>query len=153
MAWKFRALRTFALWIPLLSIIAPAIVAHSFAADATPSASDTIIDRVYLPQGLTDATQSYIRFFNLSGVGTSIRANFVDTNAGTSVSTATVSVANNASVQLSITELLALGGQNDVSRFGNGSSLAIYLEANSAPLAVQHVIYSDANGLFENMSV
>jgi len=107
----------------------------------------TVLGRTFLGES---GNLSYLRFLNLSGDTATVNATLVGSPSGRNYGTAQVSVPNNASRQISISQLLANIGASGLT--GTDTRLAAYLQSGSEPVAIQHVLYSSVNGFFENLS-
>ena len=107
----------------------------------------TVLGRTFLGDS---GNLSYIRFLNLSGGSATIKATLIGSPSGRNYGTVDVVVANNASRQIPITTLMTSAGMNGLA--SPDDKLAVYLQSGSEPVAVQHVLYSQINGFFENLS-
>ena len=107
----------------------------------------TVIGRLFLGDG---GNTSYLRFFNQSGNTATISATMVGSPSGRDYGTTQISIANHASRQIPITDLMtAVGLTAPVSP---DDRLSVYLRSDAAPVTLQHVLYSQSTGFFENMS-
>ena len=107
----------------------------------------TVLGRTFLGEG---GNLSYLRFLNLSGSSATIRATLIGSPSGRNYGTADIVTPNNASRQLSITEVMRGAGVSAL--IAPDDRLAVYLQSSSDPVAIQHVLYSDGTGFFENLS-
>ncbi|MBX7198051.1 MAG: hypothetical protein K1X51_01590 [Rhodospirillaceae bacterium] len=109
--------------------------------------SYTVQGRMFLG---ADGNLSYLRFLNLSGTPAIVTATMVGSPSGKNYGTATVNIANHASRQLSITDLM---GQAKVAGLDSTDDrMGVYLRADASPVAVQNVLFAGATGFFENMT-
>jgi hypothetical protein len=137
----------------LLPLVLPLALAAESATPALekPSAINnagyTVLGRMFMG---TDGNLSFLRLLNLSGSNANVSAILVGSPSGRSYGTATVTVANHAARQLSITDLM--GAANVTALIGGDDRFAVYLRADASPIAVQNVLFSGATGFFENMS-
>lgn len=106
----------------------------------------TVQGRMFLG---ADGNLSYLRFLNLSGAATTVTAFLVGSPSGQTYGSTTVSVANHASRQLSISDLM---GAANVTKLATDDRVGVYLRADASPVAVQNVLFSGATGFFENMT-
>lgn len=97
-----------------------------------------------------DGNLSYLRFLNLSGASTNVSAVLVGSPSGREYGTAKVAIANHASRQFSITDLMTSAGVSALS--GGDDRFGVYLRAEASPVTVQNVLFSGATGFFENMT-
>ncbi len=107
----------------------------------------TVIGRVFLDEA---GNVSYVRFLNLSGDAATVSATIIGSPSGRNYGTTQINIANHASRQIPVTQLLS-----DVGLTGPISPdtrLALYLRSDATPVTVQHVLYSQSAGFLENMS-
>ena len=126
------------------------------AADSTPQLEKaqalsgygyTVIGRVFLGDG---GNTSYLRFLNQSGNTATVSATLIGSPSGRNYGTTQISIANHASRQVSINDMMS-----DLGLLGPSSPddrLGVYLRSDAAPVTVQHVLYSQSTGFFENMT-
>ena len=148
----------FRLAVPLLSrafLILGAIViagsqarpAESERASAFSGYGYTVIARVFLGDG---GNLSYLRFLNLSGSTSSVTATIVGSPSGRNYGSVNVGIPNHASRQIPITQFMSDVGISGLT--SPDDRLGVYLRSDGSPVAVQHVLYSEGSGFFENMS-
>jgi hypothetical protein len=117
-------------------------------AQATASGyGSTVIGRIFLGDG---GNLSYLRFLNLSGNTATVSATLVGSPSGNTYGTTQISISNHASKQIAVTDLLSAIGLLGPS--GSDDRIGVYLKSDAAPVAVQHVLYSQNTGFFENMT-
>ena len=107
----------------------------------------TVIGRVFLGD---DGNLSYLRFLNLSGSTSTVNATLIGSPSGRNYGTVNVGIQNHASRQIPITQFLSDAGVPAL--ISPDDRLGVYLRSDGAPVAVQHVLFSQATGFFENMS-
>lgn len=107
----------------------------------------TVQGRMFLG---ADGNLSYLRFLDLSGTAAKVAATLVGSPSGRTYGTTTVDIANHASRQLSITDLMTAAGVTALD--STDDRLGVYLRADASPVAVQHVLFSGSTGFFENMT-
>ena len=116
-------------------------------AAAISGAGYTVLGRMFMG---ADGNVSFLRFLNLSGASAKTTATLVGSPSGRVYGTADITIANRASRQISITDLMTLAGATALT--GSDDRLSVYLRANGSPVAVQHVLFSITTGFFENMT-
>ena len=107
----------------------------------------TVIGRVFLNEA---GNLSFVRLLNLSGTAATVSASVIGSPSGRNYGTTQISIANHASRQIPVTDILS-----DVGQLGPVSPddrLALYLRGDATPVAVQHVLFNQSTGFFENMS-
>ena len=117
-------------------------------AEAVSGVGYTVISRVFLGD---DGNLSYLRFLNLSGTPATVTARIFGTPSGRDYGSVDTTIPDNASRQLSITQIL--NSANIQGLTSPDTRLSLYLRSTNTPVAVQHVLYSSLNGFFENLSV
>lgn len=116
-------------------------------AQAVSGFGSTVIGKVFLGDG---GNTSYLRFFNQSGNPATVSATLVGSPSGRDYGTTQINIANHASRQVPIIDLMtAIGLTGPVSP---DDRLSVFLRSDAAPVTLQHVLYSQSTGFFENMS-
>src|ERR1700759_2497139 len=110
--------------------------------------SSTVLGHMFV--GTIDTNVSYLRFLNLSGGPANVSVSLVGSPSGRLYGTATVGVLNHASRQMAITDIMAAANVTGLS--GGDDRFSVYLRSDSAPVAVQNVLFNGTTGYFENMT-
>lgn len=107
----------------------------------------TVIGRVFLDEA---GNVSYLRLLNLSGSTATVSVTLIGSPSGRNYGTTQISIANHAARQIPVTELLSAVGL--LGPISPDTRIGLYTRSDSAPVTVQHVLYSQSTGFFENMS-
>src|SRR5947209_1036800 len=108
-------------------------------AQAISGFASTVIGRVFLGDG---GNLSYLRFLNLSGNTATMSATLIGSPSGRNYGTTQVTIANHASKQIAVTDLLSAIGL--VGPTSPDDRIGIYLASDAAPVAAQHRPYSQS---------
>ncbi len=87
---------------------------------------------------------------NLSGTTATVSATLIGSPSARNYGTTQVSIPNNASRQIPITQLMTEVGL--IGLLSPDDRLAVYLQSGNEPVAVQHVLFNATSRFFENLS-
>jgi hypothetical protein len=96
--------------------------------------------------------QSFIRFFNINpNAASTFSLSVVGSPSGQTYGTTTVAAPANASIQLSLTQILTQANAGPLA--GGDTNYSVYMRNPDTSSAWQHVLFNNNNRFFENVTI